>query len=151
MTTNTITADDTLTLYGRVFNDLADADVSVITFPNNLVEMKTGKNRNTIFSKNTTGENAELVLRLVRGSSDDQFLQGQLSTSTSDFAATVLATGEFVKRLGDGQGNVARDVYTLGGGVIMKNVEGKENVEGDVAQGVAVYNMKFATVVRSIQ
>ena len=151
MTTNTITADDTLTLFGRVFNDMADGDVSTITFPNNLVEMKTGKNRNTIFSKNTTGENAEMVLRLIRGSSDDQFLQGKLSTSVTDFASTVLATGEFVKRLGDGLGNVARDVYTLGGGVIMKNVEAKENVEGDIVQGVSIYNMKFATVVRSIQ
>lgn len=151
MTTNTITADDTLTLYGRVFNDLAEGTVSSITFPNNLVDLKTGKNANTIFAKNATGNNGEMALRLVRGSSDDRFLQAQLASSEQDFASTVLCTGEFVKRLGDGMGNVNRDVYSLSGGVIMKNVEGSENVEGGIDQGVAVWNIKFAFVQRSIQ
>ena len=87
----------------------------------------------------------------MKGSSDDQFLQGKISAMEADFVATELATGEFVKRLGDGQGNVARDVYTLLGGVIVKRVDGKENASGDTNQGVAVYNMVFAKAVRSIQ
>lgn len=151
MTTFTVTSDDTLTLWGRVFNDFADDDVSSVSFPNNAVSVKTGKNQNTIYSKDEKGNNANVVVRLMKGSSDDQFLQGKIAAMEADFVATELATGEFVKRLGDGQGNVARDVYTLLGGVIVKRVDGKENVSGDTNQGVSVYNMVFAKAVRSIQ
>lgn len=151
MTTFTLTGDATLTLFDRVFADLADDDVSSATFPDDLVKLKTGKNRNTIFSKDATGENGTLVLRLIRGSSDDQFLQGKLSVVERDFISTELCNGQLALRLGDGEGNVVTDVYTLGGGVINKKVDGKDNVSGDTSQGVSVYNMKFANVTRSIQ
>lgn len=151
MTTYNITSDDTITLWNRVFNDFADGDVSIITFPNDIVTMKTGKSQNTIYSKNEPGNNATAVLRLIRGGTDDQFLQGKIAAMQQDFVAQELATGEFVKRMGDGQGNVARDVYTMLGGVITRQVDGKENVEGDTSQGVAVYNLSFAKAVRSIQ
>jgi len=151
MTTYTITGEDTLTIADRVFTDIADADNSTITFPNNIVEMKTGKNQNSIYARNATGDNADMVLRLVRGSSDDIFLQRKIASMLSDFASTTLLIGEFVKHLGDGQGNKIRDVYTLAGGVIVKKVEGKSNSDGDIEQGVAVYNLKFANAVRSAQ
>jgi tRNA splicing ligase len=151
MTTFTLTGEATLTLYDRVFTDLADGDVSTVTFPNNLVELKTGKNRNTIYSRNAMGENGEMVLRLVRGSSDDRFLQGKLSLMERDFISSELCNGQLAMRLGDGNGTVVTDVYTLGGGLITKKVEGKENVEGDTTQAVSVYNLKFANVTRSAQ
>lgn len=151
MTTYTITGDDTLTLADRVFTDFADADNSTITFANNVMEVKTGKNNNTIYARNATGDNADMVLRLIRGSSDDRFLQSKLATMLGDVASTQLFNGEFVKRLGDGQGAVVRDVYNLAGGVISKKVEGKFNSDGDIEQGVAVYNLKFANAVRSAQ
>lgn len=151
MTTFTITSDDTLTLYDRVFTDLSNDDVSAITFPNDNVKVKTGKNQNTIFAKDETGNNANLVLRLVRGSSDDQYLQSQIAAMEADFVATTLANGAFVKRLGDGQGNVILDAYTLLGGVVTRRVDGKENTSGDTEQAVAVYNMTFAQAKRSIQ
>lgn len=151
MTTFNITSDDTLTLWNRVFNDFADDDVSSVTFPNDIITVKTGKNQNTIYSKNEPGNNANVVLRLIRGSSDDQFMQGKLAAMEQDFVSQELASGEFVKRLGDGQGNVARDVYTMLGGVIVRRPDGKENTSGDTSQGVVVYNMTFAKAVRSIQ
>jgi hypothetical protein len=151
MSTSTVTSNDTLTLNGRVFNDLAVDDVTAITFPNDLVTLKTGKNRNTLYAQNQQGQNATLTLRLMRGSSDDQFMQAQLAVSLNDFPSTLLLAGSFVKRLGDGQGNVLSDVYTLAGGVISKNVEGKENVSGDVAQAESVYVVKFANAARIIQ
>ena len=151
MSTFNLTSDDTLTLYGRVFYDFADDAVTSITFPNEYVTVKTGKNQNTLYSKNEAGNNANLVLRLVRGSVDDQFLQSQIAKMQADFVSTTLASGEFVKRLGDGQGNIARDVYTLLGGVIVRRVDASENVSGDTEQAVAVYNITFAKAVRSIQ
>lgn len=147
----TVTADDTLTLFDRVISDLADDDVSTITFPNDAVKVKTGKNKNTIFSRDETGNNANLVLRLVRGSSDDQFMQTQLQAQNSNFVGVELANGEFVKHLGNGQGQSVRDVYTLLGGVFTRQVDGKENTSGDTEQAVSIYNMTFASAKRNIQ
>ncbi len=151
MTIFTITGDDTLTLFGRIFNDLANDDVTVIAFPNELVKIKTGKNQNTVFARDETGNNANLTLHLMRGSSDDQFMQQQQALSDQNFSATVLATGQFVKVMGDGQGNTVRDVYMLQGGMIRKRVEGKNNTSGDTAQATVMYEMVFATAIRIIQ
>lgn len=151
MTTDTITGNDTLTLYDRVLVDLADGDTSTITYPNDLITMTTGKNGNSLYSKNEAGNNADVVLRVVRGSADDQFLQSKLAAAQSDFVTQQLATGELVKRIGDGLGNFVRDVITLSGGVISRKVDSKENVSGDLEQAVSVYRFKFARAFRSIQ
>lgn len=148
--TFTITSNDTLTLNGHVFNDMAVDDVTTISFPNPLVTRKTGKNGNTIYAQNAQGLNADLTLRLMRGSADDQFMQQLINTAPQDFPSTQLLTGTFVKRLGDGQGNVISDTYALAGGVISKLVDGKENVSGDVTQAEAIYNVIFASGQRSM-
>lgn len=151
MTTLTLTGDDTLTLNGTVLNDLATDDVSHITFPNELVKIKTGKNQNTIYAKDETGNNGDMVIRLIRGSSDDQMFQGILATQQGDFVSTKLLKGQLVKRIGDGQGSVVRDVYSLLGGCITKIPEVKDNASGDVEQAVTIWNLKFALSGRSIQ
>jgi len=150
MSTSTITSNDTLTLNGHVFNDQASGDVSKITFPNELVNLKTGKNGNTIYAQNAPGYNANLELRLLRGSTDDQFMQALILAPGVSFPTTTLLLGTFVKALGDGQGNVLNDTYTLAGGVISKPIEGRENVDGDTEQAVAVYMIKFASAARVI-
>lgn len=146
----TITSNDTLTLNGHVMNDLGVDDVTTIGFPNELVSRKTGKDGNTIFAQNAQGFNADLSLRLMRGSTDDQFMQNIINTAPIDFPSTVLLAGTFVKRLGNGLGQVTSDIYTLAGGVISKIPDGKENVSGDVTQGESVYSVKFASGARSI-
>lgn len=142
--TYTVTSNDTLTLNGHVFNDLGTGDVTTITFPNQRMTRKSGKNGNTIYAQNANGLNADLVIRAMRGSSDDAYLQQLINTQPDDFPSTVLLNGTFVKRLGDGLGNVQSDTYVLQGGIISKLVDGKENVEGDTTQGEAVYNVIFA-------
>lgn len=148
--TFTITSNDTLSLNGRVFNDFSVDDVTMITFPNALVTRKTGKNGNTIYAQNAQGLNADLTLRLMRGSADDQYMQQLINESPEDFPATQLLTGTFVKRLGDGQGNVISDTYALAGGVISKLVDAKENVSGDTSQAESIYNVIFASGARSM-
>ena len=147
----TITGADTLTIFDRVLTQLADGDVTNITFPNELVTMKTGKNKNTIYAKNESGNNCELTIRVNRGSDDDKFLNSKkLLQDTGDFPSFVLASGQFVKRLGDGLGNVTKDIYNLEGGVFTKSLDVKENLEGDATQAVAVYTMKFALAARAL-
>lgn len=150
MSTNNLTGDATLTLWGRVFNDFADDDISAITFQNDLITVKTGKNGNTIYSRNEPGRNAVLTLRLIRGSTDDQFIANKLVESKRDFVSTVLASGSLKLRLGDGEGTVITDNITLKGGVITRMTDMKENVSGDTSQGVTVYTMTFADADRGI-
>lgn len=151
MSLTTLTGRDTITLFGRVLNDFLDGDVAQLTYPNNIIEMKSGKNGNTVYSENATGRNADLTLRLARGGSDDRFLQGKMTQQLQDPTSFVLATGQIVKNMGDGQGNRVLDVYTLIGGVFRKRVETTENTEGATEQGVAVYTMSFADAPRTPQ
>jgi len=57
-------------------------------------------------------------------------------------------TGTFIKKLGDGAGNVGSDTYILSGGIFKKSIEGKSNVEGETDQSIAMYEMKFSQAVR---
>lgn len=147
----TVTSNDTLTLNGRVFNDLASDTVTQIQIPNELVNITTGKKGNSVIAQNAKGLNSNLTIKLNRGSSDDQFLAGILSGSLNDFPSTILLNGSFRKRLGNGAGVVVTDVYDLGGGTIAKIPEGEENTSGDTAQGIVTYMIKFANTTRGIQ
>jgi len=141
---------DTINLNNRVFTDLADGDAVVLTFPNDIANVKTGKNGNSIYGLNESGKQCEIKLRLIRGSSDDKFLNSLLAQQQSNFSGFVLMIGEFIKKLGDGAGNVASDTYITSGGVFTKQVEAKMNVEGDTDQSVSVYTIKFSNGPRVI-
>lgn len=145
-----LTGNDTLKLRDRVFADFADADFAALSFPNEIAAVKTGKDGNSIYALNETGRQAELVVRVLRGSSDDKFLQNVLAEQKNDFSGFVLLEGELVKRVGDGQGNITTDTYLLTGGVFTKNVEVKSNAEGDTEQSVAVYTIMFGNNSRTL-
>jgi hypothetical protein len=57
---------------------------------------------------------------------------------------------ELIKVLGDGAGQITRDIYVLTGGVITKPVEATVNVEGDTEQAMSVYTMMFSIAPRAI-
>jgi len=150
MATVSLTGADTIVLNDRVFVDTADGDIAALSFPNDLANVKTGKNGNSIYAFNETGRQCEFKIRVVRASSDDKFLNSILTKMKSDFSAFTLITGVFVKRAGDGQGNITNDNYTVSGGIVKKNVEAKSNVEGDADQSVSEYTIHFANADRSL-
>lgn len=139
-----LSGNDTIQISARVLANLADGNVVELKFPNEIANVKIGKNGNAIYGLNTTGQQSEATIRVIRGSSDDQFLNGLLNAQQANFAATVLATGQFIKKLGDGQGNITNDTYVMAGGVFTKIPEATSNVEGDALQSVAIYTIKFA-------
>ena len=145
-----LTGNDTLKLRDRVFADFADGDCAVLTFPNDIAALKTGKDGNTIYALNETGRQAELVLRILRGSSDDKFLQNLLAAQKNDFSGFVTLEGELVKRVGDGKGNITNDTYLVTGGVFTKNVEVTSNAEGNTDQSVAIYTIHFGNNSRTL-
>jgi len=141
---------DTIILDTRIMKDFGDGDTTVLTFPNNVVEAKRGKNGNVLFALNSTGKVANVVVRVLLGSDDDKYLNSRLQEYLNDPAAFILFSGEFIKRSGDGAGNVTNIVYQLSAGAIQKMVEGKENVEGDTEQAIAIYTMVFANGDRAL-
>lgn len=150
MSTVAMSGSDTIKIQGRIFADLADGDCVALTFPNDIAQVKTGKNGNSIYGLNESGKQCELAVRLVRGSDDDKFMNNLLAIQQANFAGFVLLVGEFVKRIGDGQGNIGSDTYITSGGVFVKLVEAKNNVEGDTEQSISIYHMKFSNSPRVI-
>jgi hypothetical protein len=145
-----LTGSDTVTINNQALADFADGNCVELTFPNDIANVKTGKNGNAIFGFNASGVQAEAKIRLIRGGNDDKFLMNLLAQQNANFAGTVLLTGTFIKKLGDGAGNITSDTYVLAGGIFQKIPEGKTNVEGETEQSVAIFMIKFASAVRII-
>lgn len=145
-----LSGKDTLILNNRSLADLADGDVATLEFPTEIASLKTGKDGNSIYSLNETGKQADLKLKVIRGSSDDKFLLNLLTQQQANFAGTILLTGTFIKNIGDGKGNVLRDTYELSGGIFTKQIMVKSNVEGDSGQSTSEYTFKFSNAPRVI-
>lgn len=148
MSTVSLTGSDTLIINNRVFTDLADADFANLDFPNEIAALKTGKNGNSIYAINQTGKQCELTLRLIRGSSDDKYLNSLMASQNANFAGFILMTGEFIKKIGDGAGNVSNDTYIMSGGIFTKMIPAKQNAEGDTEQSVCIYTVQFSNAPR---
>ena len=148
--TVSLTGADTLVIGGRVIANVADGDYASITYPNDLVNVKTGKGGNSIYAFNNTGMQVDVTIRLIRSAPDDVFLNDLLQKMKQDFAAFVLLGAYMVKRVGNGLGGISSDTYILSGGVFVKQVEGKSNAEGDTDQSVSIYHLKFTNSDRAI-
>lgn len=149
-----LSGNDTTTLYvganSRNLLDFADGDVVSLEFPNDIMKMKQGKNGNTLYAIDQSGRECDVTIRLVRGSNDDAYLNDLYESMKSDITTFVLINAQFVKKIGDGKGNVTRDIYQLSGGVFTKAPAAKENQDGDVEQSITIYTLKFANAPRSL-
>lgn len=150
MGTVALSGNDTVVINNRAFADFGDGSIVELTFPTDIAQVKTGKNGNSIYGLNTTGFQCELRIRLIRGSSDDIFMNNLLVQQNNNFAGFPLMIGEFIKKIGHGDGNITSDTYILSGGVFNKQVEATSNVEGSTDQSIAVYNMKFTNSPRAL-
>ncbi|NDK07870.1 hypothetical protein EOM39_01330 [Candidatus Gracilibacteria bacterium] len=143
-----LTGDDTLKINGDIIEDLADGESVVISFPNELFTMEKGKNGNAIYAKNESGSITDMTARVLLGSNNDKTLNSLLLSQKQDFIGSSFIDVEFIKRLGDGAGNVSSVNYFLEGGMFKKEVDTKSSASGDVEQAVAVYTLQFARVKR---
>lgn len=151
MPTTSLSGADTIQFDGRIFNDLADADSVMVTYPNDLANVKASKNGNTIYAFNNMGRVTEVKVRLLLGSADDKYLNSRLQQMYQDFSSFQLVTGAFSKRVGDGNKNISTVVYQMSGGIFKKNVDAKTNSESDTDQSVAEYTITFGNGSKSIQ
>lgn len=118
---NVLTGDDTLIINERPLHlEFAEGDTATLDFPNDLVSISTGKNKNTIYAKNEAGSNFTLTINIMRGGLVDKFLNGLQVQQNDDFVGFELMTGAFTKVLGDGNGRRTYDTYLLKGMVFQK-------------------------------
>jgi hypothetical protein len=150
MGTVAISGSDTIQINNYVFADLADGNCVELTFPNDIASVKTGKNGNSIYGLNESGKQCDVKMRVLRASADDKFLNSLLAQQQNNFAGFPLMIGQFIKKIGDGQGNITSDTYVMSGGVFSKQVEGKTNVEGESEQSIAIYSIRFSNSPRAI-
>lgn len=149
MATYALTGDDSIIINDIPLKDFANNDIGTLDLPNNLFDLATGKNGNTIFALDESGNNATLTVRLLMSSADDKRLNGMIPKS-GGFAQTILATGSVVKQIGDGQGNISYNTYVLAGGMVQKKPSIKSNVNADSEQAVIEYVIQFAEANRAI-
>ena len=78
------------------------------------------------------------------------FLASRIAEQLNDFSGFKLVSGQFIKRVGDGAGNLNSDIYQASGGVFTSIPGAITNVEGNVEQSVSVYEIKFGNITRNI-
>lgn len=144
-----LTGNDTIQVGGRTLKNFGNGDVAKITFANDLVDVAVGKNGNAVFNGKASGGMGELELRVIRGSADDTFLNTELTKARADLPSYIVLDGYFVKRIGDGKGNVTNDTYLGSGGIVAKLPEAAENTEGATDPGLSIYKVKFANFKRA--
>jgi hypothetical protein len=150
VSTVAMSGNDSVVLNNRIFTDMADNDFAMLRFPDKIANIKIGKNGNAIYSLNESGKRAEFELRLVRGSADDKFMANLLLQQQNNFPSFPLMFGEFIKLVGDGQGNITNDTYITSGGIFVQQVDAKSNASGDSDQSVSVYKLEFANSPRAL-
>ncbi len=140
---------DSVIIQGTLLTCLGDENVAELDFPNEIAQVKTGKNGNSIYGFNTAGQQADLKVRVLRASSDDKFLNGLLAAQQFNFAGSNLIVATLTKKIGDGKGNITNDEYILTGGIFTKQVAAKSNVQGDTEQSQAIYMIRFSSSPRA--
>lgn len=143
-----LSGQDTVIINNYVFVGLADENFVELTFPNDIATVKKGKNGNTIYGFSESGKICDVKLRVVRATPDDSFLNNLLTQQQANFAGFPLMQGSFVKKIGDGNGNITSDTYIMSGGVFVRNVDGKSNAEGAPDQSIGIYMFKFSNAPR---
>lgn len=143
------TANDIIEVDDELVTALANGDCAIITYPNDKMGMVTGKGGNTVGAHNEMGREADLVLRVVRGSPDDKRLNSRIIEWESRSENFKPITATFTKVIVV-DGGIANEVTTLKFGLPTKGVETRENVEGDTEQVIAIYNIRFGDSKRAL-
>src|SRR5258708_5280971 len=145
-----LTGNDVVTLNGRIFHDFANNDIIKLDFDGELVKVQASKNGNVVYGLNEDGKMSKLTMRLLAGSSDDRYINSLLASQLQDLSGFILIVGSFVKRVGDGAGNVTNVIYNTLGGVVSKFPGAKTNTTGDVDQSVVEWIIMFGQNNRAI-
>ena len=142
--------NDSIILFDRVLNDVADGEVFNITYPEDRGTLKVGKNGNSIFSRSAQGVKTSLILRLLKASPDDEFLNAKV-TDQQNNPNFLSINGSTDKLFSDGKGNAKHEIFELEDGVFIKSPETLSDADGtNTDQAVAIYTMEFSSTERKL-
>lgn len=146
-----IAGKDVCIINGQVLTGYADGDAIKFEPQGPIAQMKVSKDGNSIYAMQYSGIAGKLTLRLVRGCLDDQTLNGLLQQWVGDPSSFVLMSGSYVKRVGDGKGNITNEVYQLAGGVFESIPGGISSMDGSIEASVTTYTLLFRNDARLMQ
>lgn len=144
-----LTGADTSIVFGRNLTNFGKGDVVKCDYPGDFVKVEQGKNGNTIYALDNSGLLAKLTIKLLRGSPDDRFMSAIVAAAAADLPTFDLGIGTFVKRIGQGNGQVVYDTYVLAGVCPTKKQPASENTDGDPEQAQVMYEFTAAFSDRS--
>lgn len=148
--TAAFTGQDTLILDNRLVTGFADGDVFKLDFPNDTGVVKVGKNGNSIFVFNNTGLQCTGELRLLLGCDDDIYFNQRQAQWNANPPGFIAMSGQFIKNVGDGNGNIRQVIYQVEGGIFKKGVPATSNADGDVNQAISVFSLIFSNTPRNV-
>jgi len=148
--TDTLVGQDTIVLNGRTLSNLGFGTVVDISIPSALVEIESGKDGSAIYAMNQAGRQAEVKVRVLVGTPDDVFLNNLNERFKANFAGSELINASFVKRTGDGHGNITTTTWVLSGGVPGTVPADKWDVNGNTEQALMEYSFKFSRAERQL-
>lgn len=143
------TSHDICEVDEEVVTTFGDGDTATITYPNDVMGMKTGKNGNTVAAHNEMGREAELVIRVLKGGYDDKRFNSKLVKWKSRAEDFEPMTATFTKVIHTDTG-IVNEVTTLKFGIPVRCVETRENVEGDTEQCFSNYTIRFGDSSRAL-
>lgn len=143
------TGQDIIKYKDRILNDFANGDVAIITYPNELHGMANGKNGNAMAAHNEQGNQAELQLRVIKGSPDDKYLNSEVIAWKTHSPSFTPANAELTKVISVDNG-LTNEVTSLGFLIPSANIETKTNTDGDTEQVVSVYRFRAGRSERAL-
>lgn len=143
------TSHDIIEVDGEIVTTLGDGDTATISYPNDVMGMKTGKNGNTVAAHNEMGREAELSIRVLKGGYDDKRFNSKLVKWTDRADDFEPMTGSFTKVIRTDTG-IVNEVTTLKFGIPVRRIETRENVEGDTEQCFSTYIIRFGDSKRAL-
>lgn len=143
------TGQDILKIGARILSNFADGDVATISYPNDLHGMKIGKYGNAIAAHNEQGNMAELTVRVLKGSPDDKYLNSYVIAWKNHLPSFAPQNAEFTKVI-TVDNSITNEVTSLDFLIPTRNVDTKDNVEGDTEQSVSVYSFRAGVSNRAL-
>jgi len=158
---NTATGNDTITLMGIPLNNFGTGKILEITWDNTLITQKVGKNGNSVTVFTPAGNQAKAVLKVMRASSDDTYIDSLLKLMRNDITSFVPLALTLKKPFGLSTGyqiggssltppsiNLSNDSTILTNGFFSKNPMVMTDIDGDIEQTYTVCEMLFSNFER---
>lgn len=152
--TDSYTANDVITCEdysGKwILSDFATGSVAELSAPNELSSTSTGYNGNSLGAHNEPGRQRELTLQLVKAGSDDKrFNKNYNMWKNRDMRFKPLKM-TFTKNVAHSDGSITKDTVSCYFGLPSGQPTQTMNTEGDTAQVVSEYMIRFGNSERSM-